>query len=229
MRINKYLASSGFCSRRRADALIEDGLVTINGKTAQLGDKVNDGDKVTADGHVIDPSTVKDVYIAFNKPYGAICTADPEADNTVFDYIDIDERLLYVGRLDVESSGLLLLTNNGDVANKIAHGSGEHEKEYVVTADRKLTRSFIENMRKGVVIEGQKTKPARAKRISDTRFQLTLTEGRNRQIRKMCEALGYDVKKLRRTRVMNVELGDLGEGNWRPLTKTERRNLLAAL
>jgi len=225
MRINKYIADSGFCSRRRADTLIKDGHVTINGKRAGLGDQVNKEDAVRVEGRIIEV-TENDTFVAFNKPYGAISTADENADNTVFDYLPEKlGRLFYIGRLDVESSGLMILTNNGKVANEIAHGSHDHEKEYIVTLYKPYTRSFLDSMRRGVMLDGQETKPARAKKLSDTRFELTITEGRNRQIRKMCEALGYEVKKLKRVRIDNVKLGQLGEGNWRMLTKKERRSL----
>ena len=228
MRLNKYIAQSGYYSRRKADTLINQGAVNINGQSAELGTRVQDGDTVTIFGERIEPAD-QNVYYAFHKPYGAICTADKNADNTVYDYLPQDERLLYVGRLDVESSGLMLMTSNGDVSNAIAHGSGEHEKEYIVTVDRPMSRSFISAMKNGVDIDGQKTKPARLKKLRDDQFRLVLTEGRNRQIRKMCEALGYRVKILRRVRIMNIKLGTLGEGNYRPLTKKERRELLSQL
>ncbi len=235
VRINKYIANSGFCSRRRADRLIENGKVKINGKQATLGDQVGESDKVKIDGQEL-VARERDEFIAFNKPVGVISTSDKNSENTVFDYLPNRPsskgrgstsplRLFYIGRLDVKSSGLMLFTNNGDVANKIAHSRGEHEKEYVVTVDKKLTRKFLDTMRTGVVIEKQRTKPARAKKLSDTRFELVITEGRNRQIRKMCEKLGYKVKSLRRTRIGSIKLGDLGKGNWRQLTKKERRDL----
>lgn len=229
MRINKYIAESGYCSRRKADRLIEEGWVKINGKTAELGDNVAEGDKVSIDGEPISLEGKEDIFIAFNKPVGAISTADPEADNTVFDYIDLDERLFYVGRLDVASCGLMILTNNGDVANKISSPKFAHEKEYVVTVNKKMTRAFTDGMKKGVDLDGRKTAPARLKKLTDTKFKLVITEGKNRQIRRMCEKLGYEVKTLKRIRVMNVKLRDLGEGNWRYLSKNERRELLASL
>ncbi len=225
-RINKYIADSGFCSRRRADKLIEEGKVTVNGKRAGLGDQVSEHDTVMADGSLIEKRE-HDEFIAFNNPLGVISTADENSTDTVFDYLPPKlGRLFYIGRLDVKSTGLMIFTNNGDVANEIAHARGDHEKEYAVTVDKKITRKFLDLMRSGVLIEGGMTQPARAKRVSDTRFELVITEGRNRQIRKMCEALGYRVKKLKRTRVGSVKLGDLGEGNWRQLTKKERRNLI---
>lgn len=228
MRLNKYIADSGFCSRRKADALIEDGRVMINGNVAEVGQQVQAGQDVFIDGQLLKPRS-EDVFIAFHKPFGVICTADKDANNTVFDYIDSKERLIYIGRLDVESSGLLLLTNNGDIANKIASPKFEHEKEYIVTVNKELTHGFIDKMKNGVLLDGHKTKPAPIKKLGDRKFGIILKEGRNRQIRRMCEKLGYEVTSLKRIRVMNVKLGDLGAGNYRQLTKTERRELLSTL
>ena len=228
MRLNKYIAQSGYCSRRKADELIDNGQVTINGNPTDVGQKVADGDVVKINGQKIEVKD-QDVYYAFHKPFGVICTADEKANNTVFDYLPENERLLYVGRLDVESSGLMIMTSDGKVANAISHGSGEHEKEYIVTVDKPINRAFTKKMTQGVIIDGEKTKPALVKKLRDNRFSLILTEGRNRQIRRMCEAFGYEVKTLRRVRVMNVKLGTLGEGNYRPLTKKERRGLLMSL
>lgn len=229
IRLNKFIAESGFCSRRKADKLIEEGRVKINNKVASLGDPVLETDKVKIDNNLIKRTGKKDVIIAFHKPVGVICSLDPKAKDTILDYVHVGERIFNIGRLDVASSGLLLLTNNGDISEAITHPKGDKEKEYVVTVDKKITRSFLNKMTSGILIEGKVTKPARIKRESDTRFHLILTEGRNRQIRKMCEALGYEVKKLKRIRIMNVRLGDLGAGNWRHLTKKERRNLLESL
>lgn len=202
--------------------------MTVNGNQATVGQQVTDGDIICVNGQKIEPKN-QDVYYAFHKPFGVICTADEKANNTVFDYLPQDERLLYVGRLDVESSGLMIMTSNGNVANAIAHGRGEHEKEYIVTVDKPMNRAFIKKMTQGMVLDGEMTKPALLKKLSDNRFSLILTEGRNRQIRNMCDAFGYEVKTLRRVRIMNIKLGTLGEGNYRPLTKKERRDLLTAL
>jgi 23S rRNA pseudouridine2604 synthase len=229
MRINKFLSASGFCSRRKADKLIESGIVFINGHKAQLGSTVNEGDEVRAGQNLVTIEGKQDVYIAFNKPEGVIVTADKNADNTVYDYMDDAERVMYIGRLDVNSCGLLLFTNNGDVSNKLLRSEENHEKEYVVRLNRPYTRRFLESMRDGVVIDGRKTKQARVRKMNTKMFKIILTEGRNRQIRKMCEALGYDVTFLKRIRFANVKLGDLGPGNSRVLTKTERRELLAGL
>ncbi|RMD51214.1 rRNA pseudouridine synthase [Candidatus Parcubacteria bacterium] len=228
MRINKYLSDSGFCSRRKADKLIADKKVMINNHIAEIGEQVNENDDVFVDGILIKPRS-SDTIIAFNKPVGSICTTDPKANNTVFDYIGSEKRLFYIGRLDVASSGLMLFTDNGDLANKIAHPSSKHEKEYIVTVDKPYDRKFINQMRQGVILRDGKTKPALFKKISSTRFRLIITEGRNRQIRRMCEALGYKVKKLKRVRIINIKLGDLGEGNWRHLSKKERRRLLEVI
>jgi len=228
MRLNKFIAGSGYCSRRKADTLIEQGAVNVNGKPADVGQQIHENDTVTIFGEKIQQRD-HDIYYAFHKPFGTICTADEKADNTVYDYLPQNERPLYVGRLDVESSGLMLMTSNGEVANAVMHGSGDHEKEYIVTVDKPITRSFVKNMAAGVMIDNQLTKPARLKKLRDDQFSLVLTEGRNRQIRKMCKALGYQVKVLRRVRIMNIKLGTLGEGNYRPLTKNERRELLTQL
>ncbi len=225
MRVNKYLAKSGFCSRRKADKLIENGKVLINGHRAKLGDNILDNDTVQVGNQIVD-LTEKKIYISFHKPVGVISTADKQANNTIYDYVDVPERIFYIGRLDVASSGLMILTNDGDLANDISHARGSHEKEYVVIVDKKLTRSAIKKLRDGLVILGSKTKPARVKKINDKKFNIILTEGRNRQIRRMCEKIGYGIVSLKRLRINNVKLGDLGEGNWRYLTKNERRGLL---
>ncbi|MFH1631818.1 MAG: pseudouridine synthase [bacterium] len=227
-RINKYIADSGYCSRRKADELIKDGQVKINNCTAQLGDTVGPDDVVRVGQHIID-AREHDIFIAFNKPVGVISTFDKDADNSIPDYVDAGERIFNVGRLDVASSGLILLTNNGDIAEKITHPSGKHEKEYLVTVDNKMTRSFIDAMRGGVKIGDYTTEPAQVKKLSDTRFSIILTEGKNRQIRRMCETLGYEVKQLKRIRIMNIKLRDLGDGNWRYLSSKERRELISSL
>ncbi|MDP2631555.1 MAG: pseudouridine synthase [Candidatus Uhrbacteria bacterium] len=234
-RINKFIASSGHCSRRQADELIEAGEVKINDRVAKLGDTVGQNDVITIGKKTIG-SREQDIYIAFNKPVGVISTLDPEAENSVLDYVKTNDRFFYVGRLDVLSSGLMLLTNNGDVANKITRSEEDHEKEYVVTVDKKMTRRFIDSMRSGVNVKNTDgeagpyvTKPARIKKLSDNRFNIILTESKNRQIRNMCKALGYSVKKLKRIRIMNIKLRELGDGNWRYLSSKERRELLEAL
>lgn len=229
MRLNKYIAASGYCSRRKADSLIESGQVTVNGKMPEMGMKIGPDDSVRINGEELIVTEQK-VYIAFHKPVGVISTADPKADNTIFDYVDVPERVFYIGRLDVPSSGLMILTDDGELANKISHPTFDHEKEYVVTVDKPYNRAFFDGMKNGVTLDdGYKTKPAHFKKLGAKRFKLIITEGKNRQIRRMCEALGYEVTDLRRTRIMNVRLGDLGPGNWRPLTKKERRGLLESV
>jgi 23S rRNA pseudouridine2604 synthase len=227
MRLNKYIAKSGYCSRRKADTVIEDGRVKVNGHVATLGDDVDEDDMVVIDGKTeLTLEGKDDIFIVFHKPVGVISTDAEDANNTVFDYVDVGTRLFYIGRLDVASSGLMLLTNNGDVAQAITKSKNGFEKEYIVDVDRKLTRSAIDALRDGVMILDRKTKPARVKKMKDTRIQMIITEGRNRQIRRMLEAVGYEVKKLKRKRIMHIELRDLGAGNWRHLSKKERRELL---
>lgn len=220
-RLNKYLADRGVCSRRKADELISAGKVLINGNVAELGTKVEDTDIVIADGQTLMPEKPKEVYIAFNKPVGLITSVDPEAHDNVIDYIKHPERIFPIGRLDVASCGLLLLTNDGRLSERITHPRYDHDKEYVVTVDRPIEDKDLETMRRGLVILGSMTKPAIVSRSSDDTFHITLTEGRNRQIRRMCEELRYDVRKLMRIRVMNIELGNLIVGQYRELTNTE--------
>lgn len=228
MRLNRYIASSGYCSRRKADRLIEEGSVTVNGKPGVIGMDVSPNDRVAVNGTTLTP-TAHHIYLAYNKPIGIICTSDPNAKDNIIDAVGYPERVFHIGRLDVASSGLILLTNDGDIVNAILRSEGQHEKEYMVHVDRPITRSFLTRMRSGVMLDGRMTLPAKASRQGEYRFKITLTEGRNRQIRRMCEALGYNVTRLKRTRVMNINLGDLGEGNYRLLTKTERRDLLTEL
>ncbi len=220
-RLNKYLADRGVCSRRKADALIEISQVRVNGKIAELGMQVDESDEIYVDGKLIQSSKPREVYIAFNKPVGLITSVDPAAHNNVIEYINYPQRIFPIGRLDVASSGLLLLTNDGRLSEKITHPRFDHDKEYVVTVDRPIADNDLETMRRGIVILGSMTKPAKVVRSARGQFHITLTEGRNRQIRRMCEELGYDVKKLMRIRVMNIELGNLAVGKWRELTNTE--------
>jgi 23S rRNA pseudouridine2604 synthase len=225
MRINKYIAASGFCSRRKADKLVEDGLVMIDGSRAKPGDSVHEGQTVLVDGVPIEIKTEK-TYIAFHKPEGVISTADPEAHNTIYDYVDVPERVFYIGRLDVPSSGLMILTDDGELSQKLSHPSFDHEKEYVVKVDKPITRRIRTGFEQGIEIDGDLTKPAHFKKLGVKSFRLILTEGRRRQIRRMAEALGYEVVSLKRTRIGSVRLRDLGPGNWRQLSKKERRELL---
>lgn len=227
IRINKYIAQSGYASRREADAIIKRGAVKLNGKKAQLGDRVTEGDVVEVDGNVISSEKPAPIYIAFHKPKGVISTSSKKATKTVFDYFNLEDRLFYVGRLDVGSSGLMLFTNDGDLANDLTNASKNHEKEYVVTVDKKLTHEALVALERGISIQGRETKPTKTKQVSPKKFHIVLTEGRNRQIRRMVEAVEYEVKKLVRVRIVNIKLGNLEEGDWRYLTRQEIKTLLS--
>jgi len=220
-RINKYLSEVGFCSRRAADKLLEEGRITINGIVPELGTKISDEDIVEVDGKPIRESQEKPIYIAFNKPVGIVCTTDTkrERDN-IIEYINHPKRIFPVGRLDKPSEGLILLTNDGDIVNKILRAQNNHEKEYLVRVDKPLNTKFLDKMRNGVPILDTVTKKCEVERIDDMTFRIVLTQGLNRQIRRMCEYLGYEVKKLKRIRIMNIKL-DLPLGKWRDLTEEE--------
>ena len=220
-RINKYLSEAGYCSRRAADKLIAAGHVTINGVVPEMGTKIVPGDVVRVDGLLIEPPKDKPVYIAFNKPVGIVCTTDTrvERDN-IIDYIKFHKRIFPIGRLDKPSEGLIFLTNDGDIVNKILRARNNHEKEYVVSVDKPITKAFIEKMGAGVPILDTVTRECKVTQTGRFEFKIILTQGLNRQIRRMCEYLGYDVIKLKRTRIMNVKL-DLGIGRWRYLTAAE--------
>ena len=224
-RINKYLAESGACSRRGADKLIEEGRVTINGITAQLGSAVNDGDVVELDGNAVIPEDSK-IYLAFHKPLGVTCTTDRRDPTNIIDYIGYPERIFPIGRLDKNSSGLILLTNDGDIVNKMLRAENNHEKEYIVSVDKPLADDFKKRMESGLPILGQITLPCEVKILSSRRFSIILHQGLNRQIRRMCEYLGYRVVKLKRIRFMNIELGDLKVGEYKKLdSRKVRQNL----
>ena len=225
IRLNKYIASSGLCSRREADTLIESGKVTINGIVAVQGSKVLDGDVVEVNGRKVTPEDAM-VYIAFNKPLGITCTTDTRDPSNIIDYIGFDERIFPVGRLDKNSSGLILLTNDGSIVNKLLRAENGHEKEYLVTVNRPYDKNFIKSMESGVPVLGQLTLPCRIKPAGDRSFKIILHQGLNRQIRRMCEYLGYKVTKLKRIRFMNIMLGDLETGKWRYLTSAEKKELL---
>ncbi len=229
VRLNKFISESGVASRRAADRLIEDGRVSINGRVAVVGDKVTDDDVVKIDGETIS-RVEEDIIIAFNKPRGITCTADPNDPDNVIDFIGYPKRIYSVGRLDKYSQGLLLLTNNGELAYRIMRSRGEHEKEYIVKVDRPVTESFLRGMSKGVPIEEDVvTKKCVVEKISDHEFRIILRQGLNRQIRRMCEYFGYRVERLKRVRVVNIELGDLEVGRYRNLTKAERKELFKQL
>lgn len=228
-RLNKFLAQRGVCSRRHADALIEASKVRVNGALATLGLQVDEQDDIVVSGRRVAGERPDKIYLAFHKPVGIMTSVDPKAKDTVRSFLDLEPGVFPVGRLDVASSGLLLLTNDGELSEHITHPRYDHEKEYLVTVDRPVRREDLRTMADGMMILGAKTKPAVVKKIGDNRFSIILTEGRNRQIRRMCEALGYEVKALRRVRVMNIELGDLSSGMTRPLSQKEIRELKRAL
>jgi len=225
VRLNKYVSSSGICSRREADRLIESGKVKINGVTADLGSRVFEGDTVEVDGKPIVPED-NSIYIAFNKPLGVTCTTDRRDPSNIIDYIAFKERIFPIGRLDKNSSGLILLTNNGDIVNGLLRSENGHEKEYVVTLDRPYDGKFIKNMASGVPVLGRMTLPTEVFPVNSKTFRIILRQGMNRQIRRMCEYLGYRVTKLKRIRFINIELGDLAVGKWRYLTAEEKKELL---
>ncbi|MBO4681057.1 MAG: pseudouridine synthase [Clostridiales bacterium] len=228
VRLNKYVSSSGMCSRREADRLIESGKVKINGVTADLGSRVFDGDTVEVDGKPIVPED-NSIYIAFNKPLGVTCTTDRRDPSNIIDYIAFKERIFPIGRLDKNSSGLILLTNNGDIVNGLLRSENGHEKEYVVTLDRPYDGKFIKNMSSGVPVLGRMTLPTEVFPVNSKTFRIILRQGMNRQIRRMCEYLGYRVTKLKRIRFINIELGDLEVGKWRYLTAEEKKELLKGM
>ena len=224
-RLNKYLADRGVGSRRHVDGLIEISQVVVNKKLATLGMQVDETDEIYVGSKLIQTSKPKEVYLAFNKPIGIITSVDPQAHDNVIDYIGYPERIFPIGRLDVASSGLLLLTNDGRLSERITHPRFDHEKEYLVTVNKPIDDTSLKQMAKGLIILDEMTKPAKVTRVDEDTFKIILTEGKNRQIRRMCEALGFDVKKLRRIRVMNIELDDLGIGKWRELTNKEVETL----
>ena len=224
-RINKYLSEVGYCSRREADKLIEQGRVTINGKVPEMGTKISEGDLVQVDGESISEPMEKPVYLAFNKPVGIVCTTDTgvEKDN-IIDFINYPKRIFPIGRLDKPSEGLIFLTNDGDIVNKILRARNNHEKEYLVTVDKPITPEFLKKMRNGVPILDTVTRKCEVQQVSKYQFRIILTQGLNRQIRRMCEYLDYRVKKLKRIRIMNVTL-DIPVGKWRDLTATELKEI----
>ncbi len=221
VRINKYLTEAGFCSRREADRLIDAGRVTINGKVPELGTKISKGDEVRVDGKRIAPPKEQHTYIAFNKPVGIVCTTDTrvEKDN-IIDYINYPKRIFPIGRLDKPSEGLILLTSDGDIINRILRAENNHEKEYLVTVDRPVTKEFVERMASGIPILDTVTRRCRVEQTGRFTFRIILTQGLNRQIRRMCEYLGYEVHQLRRVRIMNIPL-DVPVGKFRHLTVAE--------
>lgn len=228
-RLNKYLSEVGYCSRRAADKLIEEGRITINGKLPELGVKVAEGDVVAVDGKPVGAQVGAEelgerVYLAFHKPVGIVCTTDRRERDNIVDYINHKERIFPVGRLDKPSEGLILLTNDGDIVNKILRARNHHEKEYLVQVDRPLRRDFVERMAGGLPILDTVTRPCFVEQTGRQSFRIILTQGLNRQIRRMCEFLGYEVTRLKRIRIMNIGL-DLPVGEWRDLTAQELADL----
>ncbi|MBV1924501.1 MAG: 23S rRNA pseudouridine(2604) synthase RluF [Flavobacteriaceae bacterium] len=228
-RLNKAISDSGFCSRRQADKLIEQGRVAINDQVASLGDRAMPGDDIKINGTSITKEVEELVYIALNKPIGITCTTDQRVDGNVVDFINHKERIFHIGRLDKPSQGLLLMTNDGDIVNKILRAGNRHEKEYIVTVDRRITDDFLKRMSNGLPILNTVTKKCTIERVGRFVFKIVLIQGLNRQIRRMCEYLGYEVVALKRTRIMNIELGELPEGKWRDLTKKELTELQDSL
>lgn len=225
MRINKYLSTHGYCSRREADRLVEKGKVFINGRVAKLGDKIEDGDDVRVEGRDRKKKPKK-IYIFFHKPVGLITTTDRRKKDNIMDWIDIEERVYPVGRLDVESSGLMLLTNDGILANRLMHPRYEHEKEYVVTVDKPIKMIDIGRLQSGVELKDGPTLPTKVRKLGPNRFAIILREGRNRQIRRMCGAIGYKVVALKRTRIGTLKMiSSYPSGRWRHLTEKEVRDL----
>lgn len=228
MRINKFLSGAGIVSRRGADQWIADGRVKINGQLAELGSKVEASDQVVVDGKLVQQEEQL-VYIALNKPVGITSTTERHIKGNVVDFINHPLRIFHIGRLDKDSDGLLLLTNDGDIVNEILREEHGHDKEYIVTVDSPITASFISQMESGVKILDTVTKPCTVKKLGPKTFSIILTQGLNRQIRRMCAALGYHIHRLQRVRILNIELGDLPIGEWRELTDTERKELFRTL
>lgn len=225
MRLNKYISESGRCSRREADKWIEAGRVTCNGVRAVLGTQVAGGDEVRVDGELIGAKQ-KQIYIALNKPVGITCTTEPHIKDNIIDLVGHSERIFPIGRLDKDSEGLILLTNNGEIVNELLRSENNHEKEYLVTVNRPVTDLALSMMASGVKIAGAITKPCEVIRLDNETFRMILTQGLNRQIRRMCSALGYRVRRLQRVRIRDIHLGELGLGEWRYLTDAEAAGLL---
>lgn len=219
-RLNKAISETGYCSRRGADKLIEEGKVEVNGELAGLGVKVTKKDTIHVNGQLI-TKEVENIYLAFNKPVGITCTTDTSEKGNIVDYINYPERIFPIGRLDKPSEGLIFMTNDGDIVNKILRSKNNHEKEYVVSVKQKITPTFIKQMSKGVAILDTVTKKCKVRMLNNYTFNITLTQGLNRQIRRMCKQLNYDVTKLKRVRIMNIKLSKLKKGEYRHFTKQE--------
>lgn len=231
VRVNKFISDTGFCSRREADALIKEGRVTVNGSRPSLTTRVEEGDSVLVDGQTLrirkaKPGTRKHVYIALNKPVGITCTTDQSVKGNIVDFVDHEQRIFPIGRLDKDSEGLILLTSNGDIVNELLRAENRKEKEYLVAVNKAVTEEFLRGMAKGVRIHRDMTLPCKTRKIAPYGFAITLTQGLNRQIRLMAAAFGYRVTQLRRVRIINVKLGALKVGQWRNLTDAELKGLL---
>ncbi len=226
--LNKYISSTGICSRRDADKMIDEGRVMLNGKKAERGNRVSDEDQVLLDGKPL-KSKPREIYIALNKPVGIVSTTDSNEPANIVRFVNYPQRLFTIGRLDKDSQGLILLTNNGDIVNKILRAGNNHDKEYFVTVDKNITNRFLVNMGKGVQILGTKTKKCIVEKLNSRQFRIILVEGMNRQIRRMCEHLGYDVLKLERIRIMHITLRGLQTGDWRELTEEEVKTMKATV
>lgn len=223
-RLNKYISETGFCSRREADRLIEEGRVAINGKQAEMGTKVNPADEVRIDGKLVGARREKPVYLAFHKPVGIECTTNQDVRDNIVDYINYPVRIFPIGRLDKASEGLIFMTNDGDIVNKILRARNNHEKEYIVTVDKPITERFILRMGSGIPILDTVTRKCKVEQVSKYVFRIVLTQGLNRQIRRMCEYLGYEVTALKRIRIINISL-DVPVGRYRDLTDAEIKEL----
>jgi 23S rRNA pseudouridine2604 synthase len=226
VRLNKHISDTGICSRREADSWITAGRVTINGAIATLGTQVKEGDDVRIDGRALSDKP-HDIYIALNKPVGITCTTERDIQDNIIDFIGHTQRIFPIGRLDKDSEGLILLTNNGDIVNQILRAENAHDKEYIVTVDKPITPLFLHALADGVKILGTVTRPCRTKQLGPCVFGITLTQGLNRQIRRMCAIFNYRVQRLQRTRIMHIELAALKSGQWRDLTPSEIHTLLA--
>ncbi len=229
VRLNKYLSELGFCSRREADKLLEQGRITVNGQQPEMGFKVTEKDAILVDGKPVKKPDSDHVYIVLNKPVGIVCTTDTKREkNNIVDFVKHPKRIFPIGRLDKPSEGLILLTSDGDIVNKILRAKNNHEKEYIVRVDKPITAQFLKKMGGGLPILGTMTNKCEVEQIDTLTFRIILTQGLNRQIRRMCEYLGYEVKKLKRIRIMNIHL-DVPVGKWRDVTEAEMTELLHLL
>lgn len=231
IRLNKYLSDAGICSRRAADRAIEEGKVIVNGKVAVVGQRVTSDDQIMYNGTMVSNANKRPILIAYNKPVGIVCTAEKKEKNNIIDHIGYEERIYPIGRLDKDSTGLILLTNQGDLVNKIMRGVNAHEKEYIVSVDKEIDGQFIKKMSEGVYLDELEvtTRKCKVRKLSKYEFNIILTQGLNRQIRRMCQMLGYRVKTLKRVRIMNIKLADLKEDTYRDVTAEELAVLTSLL